>query len=267
MTMKCQCCSHKNAKSINKAIVSGQTLSKIAKEYRVSYNSIYYHSQNHLSVALLKSHKTREFMHSNDLMAEIKSLYERSLIILNKAENSNKLATAVGAIAQVRGNLEFVVKLMISCQEQMLNEKRREENLNRRQNLEYDLNGIAVIVKTLMEAGALRCPRCDRRLENNDSFQFEHASEEKPRMIRTSKPPDNPPGPINDEDQEESQGQIEVWEGGKLIGHEKVEGFAQALGLPIDFVCIERRWLDTLGTNRFAQPLLVLDRHFVMPWE
>jgi hypothetical protein len=54
---------------------------------------------------------------------------------------------------------------------------------------------------------------------------------------------------------------------GIIRGHEKVEGFARALGLPIDFVCIERRWLDTLGTNRFAQPLLVLDRHFVMPWE
>lgn len=54
---------------------------------------------------------------------------------------------------------------------------------------------------------------------------------------------------------------------GIIRGHEKIESFARALGLPIDFVCIERRWLNTAGTNHFAQPMLVLDRHFVMPWE
>lgn len=54
---------------------------------------------------------------------------------------------------------------------------------------------------------------------------------------------------------------------GIIRGHERVEGFAKALGLPVALVCIERGWLDRLGTNHFAQPVLVLDRHFVMPWE
>lgn len=50
-------------------------------------------------------------------------------------------------------------------------------------------------------------------------------------------------------------------------GHAKIEGFARELGLSIAFVCVERRWLDVLGTNRFAQPMLALDRYFVMSWE
>lgn len=50
-------------------------------------------------------------------------------------------------------------------------------------------------------------------------------------------------------------------------GHAKIEGFAQALELPIAFICIERRWATVLGTNHFAQPVLTLDRHFVMAWE
>lgn len=52
-----------------------------------------------------------------------------------------------------------------------------------------------------------------------------------------------------------------------IEGHAQLEGFARALGLPIDFVCLERRWVDKLGSSHFAQPILVLDRHFVMSWE
>ncbi|MGD9145997.1 MAG: hypothetical protein PVG56_11360 [Anaerolineae bacterium] len=54
---------------------------------------------------------------------------------------------------------------------------------------------------------------------------------------------------------------------GIINGHAKLEGFAQALGLPIDFVCIERRWTDDLESNQFKQPMLTLDRHFTMSWE
>ncbi len=52
-----------------------------------------------------------------------------------------------------------------------------------------------------------------------------------------------------------------------IEGHSKIESFAQALGLPIAFVCVERRWTDALRSKHPAQPVMVLDRHFVMPWE
>ena len=58
-------------------------------------------------------------------------------------------------------------------------------------------------------------------------------------------------------------------------GHAKIERFAASLGLPIAFVCVERRWTDALPTDTpgepastaLDQPVLVLDRHFVMSWE
>jgi hypothetical protein len=50
-------------------------------------------------------------------------------------------------------------------------------------------------------------------------------------------------------------------------GHAKIESFAQALGLPVALVCIERRWLPEFAANHFAQPVLPLERFFVMPWE
>lgn len=50
-------------------------------------------------------------------------------------------------------------------------------------------------------------------------------------------------------------------------GHTKVEQFAQALGLPIAFLCMERRWIGELDAVQWVHPLLVLDRRFVMSWE
>jgi hypothetical protein len=58
-------------------------------------------------------------------------------------------------------------------------------------------------------------------------------------------------------------------------GHAKIEHFARALDLPISFVCVERQWLDALASGDsgesasavFSQPVLILDRHFVMSWE
>lgn len=50
-------------------------------------------------------------------------------------------------------------------------------------------------------------------------------------------------------------------------GHARIEAYARALQLPIAFVCIEQRWAAELGANHFAQPVLLLKRHFVMAWE
>ncbi len=60
-----------------------------------------------------------------------------------------------------------------------------------------------------------------------------------------------------------------------LDGHAVIEGFAGALGLPIAFVCVERRWATQLGAQGqmssilpdLTHPVLVLDRYFAMPWE
>jgi hypothetical protein len=52
-----------------------------------------------------------------------------------------------------------------------------------------------------------------------------------------------------------------------LDGHARVQALAAGLGLPIAFVCVERRWLPVLGQAPFAEPVLALDRYFVMSWE
>jgi hypothetical protein len=58
-------------------------------------------------------------------------------------------------------------------------------------------------------------------------------------------------------------------------GHAKIKRFARALDLPISFVCVERPWIDALAPGNFgepasavfSQPVLIVDRNFVMSWE
>ncbi len=52
-----------------------------------------------------------------------------------------------------------------------------------------------------------------------------------------------------------------------LNGHGLIRSFAQELGLPIAFVCIAQQWATRLSQEDFGQPLLLLDRYFVQPWE
>ncbi len=53
-----------------------------------------------------------------------------------------------------------------------------------------------------------------------------------------------------------------------LQGHAAIERYARALNLPIAFVCVEHRWLDAIEAGpAFSQPVLSMDRNFVMSWE
>lgn len=52
-----------------------------------------------------------------------------------------------------------------------------------------------------------------------------------------------------------------------IEGHAKVEHFAQSLGYSVVFLCVERRWAETLDVEQFSQPVLILDRQFAMSWE
>ena len=62
MTMKCKICTDSRCYEINQAIIAGGNLSKIAKQYEISYNSLYSHSIHHLPARLVKSFEKSEMM-------------------------------------------------------------------------------------------------------------------------------------------------------------------------------------------------------------
>jgi hypothetical protein len=52
-----------------------------------------------------------------------------------------------------------------------------------------------------------------------------------------------------------------------LAGFATIELYARQLGLPVAFLCAERRWAGPLYAHDLGRPVLLLDRQMVHPWE
>ncbi len=79
---------------------------------------MYRHKLEHLPVHLLKAQDAAEVAQADNLLEQVKSLQARALTILDKAEASGDLRTALSAIREARGNLELLAKLLGELQQE-----------------------------------------------------------------------------------------------------------------------------------------------------
>lgn len=122
MTQVCQICSHSKRLKIDRSIVQGGNLTKLAKEFNVPYHSLYAHAQEHVNRQLAQAWAKKELMGSLDILSEIESLIKRTKQILDRAESEGKLNTALNAIGQARGSYELLSKITFSLHQVRLTE-------------------------------------------------------------------------------------------------------------------------------------------------
>jgi hypothetical protein len=79
---------------------------------------VYRHKLEHLPVHLVKAQDAAEVAQADNLLGQVKSLQARALTILDKAEASGDLRTALSAIREARGNLELLAKLLGELQQE-----------------------------------------------------------------------------------------------------------------------------------------------------
>ena len=130
-------CVHPQVDEINKALINGVSYYKVAERYGLSRTSVYRHAKNHLPAALVKAKEAEEVACGDDLLAQVRSLRDRTLSILNKAESTGKLAVAVQAIKAAQSNIELMARMLIEMERQRRADEERESN---RQN---DLAGMS----------------------------------------------------------------------------------------------------------------------------
>jgi hypothetical protein len=114
----CSICSHEDREEINAALLAGQPYRSIAKRYEASESAVYRHKLEHLPVHLIKAQDAAEVARADTLLEQVKSLQARALTILDKAEASGDLRTALSAIREARGNLELLAKLLGELQQE-----------------------------------------------------------------------------------------------------------------------------------------------------
>jgi hypothetical protein len=111
MPRRCTVCDHPHRHSIDEALVTGAPYRSVAKRFALSESAVYRHKTEHLPAYLLKAKEVEEVARADNLLEQVRSLQVHALDILEHAEKTGDLRTALAAISQARGNLELLGKL------------------------------------------------------------------------------------------------------------------------------------------------------------
>ncbi len=117
MPRVCTVCEHSKRQEINKLLVQGTPYRDIAGRFSLSRSSLSRHKE-HLPNTLVKAKEAEEITQADSLLEQVKSLQNRVFNILTQAEEAGDLRTALGAIREARGFLEFLCKLASELQVQ-----------------------------------------------------------------------------------------------------------------------------------------------------
>jgi hypothetical protein len=117
MPRSCTVCEHPEKDTIDRQLVGGASNRSVASLYDVSEAAVRRHKANHLPAKLVMAGKAAEVVEADNLLDQVGDLQRRALTILDKAEETGELRTALSAIREARGNLELLAKLLGELEE------------------------------------------------------------------------------------------------------------------------------------------------------
>ncbi len=111
MSKPCSICRHKKRAEIDKALVARETFRGVAAKYGVSKTALLRHCDDHLPASLVKAQDAKEAAEADALLAQMLSLRDEALGILQLAKEASDLPTALNAIKTTQGTVELLGKL------------------------------------------------------------------------------------------------------------------------------------------------------------
>ncbi len=112
MPRSCTICEHPERAVMDRALAAGASNRSVASLCDVSEAAVRRHKANHLPAKLVIAEKAAEVAQADDLLEEVCGLQARTLAILEAAEETGELRTALAAIREARSNLELLAKLL-----------------------------------------------------------------------------------------------------------------------------------------------------------
>jgi hypothetical protein len=108
----CSVCTHDRRPDIDRALVAGaESAPQIAAKYRVSPDAVLRH-KGHIPRRLVTAQDAQDVARADDLLGQVRTLQERALGLLDKAEEAGDYRTALAGIGQARACLELLAKLL-----------------------------------------------------------------------------------------------------------------------------------------------------------
>ena len=146
MPKKCSICVHNKRKEIEGDILSGEPLRLVASEFSVSEDALSRHKLHHLRQSLIKAQDIREVAMAGSLLEQLKSLQQKALELLAKAEAAGDYRGALAGVVAARGTLEVLVDIM---------DRLRENPPVQQQFLSLDQAQISGALKVLLDSRAI----------------------------------------------------------------------------------------------------------------
>ncbi|MBF0344582.1 MAG: hypothetical protein HQL06_10175 [Nitrospirae bacterium] len=107
---KCKICNHAERAKIESEILAGVSLREIAKSYGFSRMAPSTHKP-HMGVSFQEAIVKQEERRNLSVYDSILALHDKTLLILNRAEQEGDLRTCLLAVSEARRNLELISKL------------------------------------------------------------------------------------------------------------------------------------------------------------
>lgn len=111
MGRKCSICEHPQRDEIDKQLLHGDLVSEISLKFGVSDRALYRHAKSHVPELLAKASRANEVARADNLLAELKSFRERTIRLLDMAEQAGT-TRAYGSPAQYLKEIREQIKLL-----------------------------------------------------------------------------------------------------------------------------------------------------------
>ena len=128
MGMSCTICRHPQKDDIDTALMGTDTIRNISALYDVSTGALQRHKKDHLIDKLAEVQKAREdalkgfrekvavnaqtdLSRADDLLSQVHDLRQKAVSLLNQAEESGDLRTALAGIKEARGCIELLARI------------------------------------------------------------------------------------------------------------------------------------------------------------
>jgi hypothetical protein len=112
MSRICTVCGHDERDAIERAMLAMQPYRRIAQRYGVSERALYRHHDDHLSAALIQSHRIGEVTRADDLIDRLIAMARETQAILDRAKAAEDDELALKAIARAEKQIELQAKLI-----------------------------------------------------------------------------------------------------------------------------------------------------------
>jgi hypothetical protein len=117
MPRVCTICNHEQRPEIDRALLASEPYRHIATRYGTSTGALQRHRE-HLPTQLVRAREAKEVTQADSLLEQVRTLQSRALSILDRADDSGDLKTALAAIREARSNLELLGKLAGELQQE-----------------------------------------------------------------------------------------------------------------------------------------------------